>query len=491
MLFKINPNINISGVTNNNIICYTTAHFSHCCSSPSPTAPIGQPNPTLANITASSVYLSWGPPDQPNGIITNYSVHQRSPSLLPSPARHDVGVSFNGNGYATFTPSSPSSFNNELSFRFRTLDCCGIMFYSINTAQTDVLAVELRNGIPWFIFDAGSGPGAIKPEGDTKFNDGSWHTMTVSQSGSTGTISVDNLYMGSGNSLGTSSVVGYAVHYVGGIPSDAPLQTLNGDLNPSATLSGGAYAGCLFDVVFNGEAFDFTSDFPGVGVPGQGCPVDLVTTAQLLGGGYFSLEANTITGNRFNISFRFRTTHSDGLLFFMYANDDTALGIELSDSNLHVVLSGIHEYTMVGELLCDGEWHSVMIAQDVQMLSLSVNDEISDVYVLPSSSISFSSRIFFGGVPLDSTAFDLAQDAGLNTYAPFSGCIRMPEPLLYVASQPVAGYVAASELVNFDGCGDTPGTSCTAPWTEIDTEMDRSITNSGLTPFSGIYTTSE
>ena len=459
-----------------------------CVSSSTTSAPTGQSAPVLSNISATSIDFSWEAPEQPNGNITTYIVHRRTPSLLPIPAHNDVGVSFTGNGYATFVPLNPSNFTNVLSFQFRTLDCCGIIFYSINTAQSDMIAVELRNGVPWFVFDAGSGPGAVKPEGNTTFNDGSWHTLTASQTGNTGTITVDSLYTGSGNSSGTRTVVAYNTFYVGGIPSDAPLQTVNGDSNPLAALSGLRFSGCLHDVTFNGVMLDFSSGFPGVGIPGQGCPVDLVTTAQLLGGGYFSLEESSITGNNFNISFQFRTTHSDGLLLFMYGNDGSLFGIELLNSHIHLVLSNVTDDRLTTmERLCNGEWHRITLFQEGQQLSFSV-DGTSREFNLPHSSIVFSSRIFFGGVPLDLNAFDLVQNAGLNAYTPFSGCIRMPNPLLYVAGQPILERITESELVNFDGCGNAPGESCMQPWSEMDAMSQRSFSDTDLHPFSGITT---
>ena len=350
-----------------------------------------------------------------------------------------------------------------------------------------MLAVELRDGVPWFIFDAGTGPGAIRPDGGAQFNDGSWHTLRVVQSGSSSSITVDGMHSGSGVSVGSGSVVGYVVHYVGGIPSDSPRQTTNGHLNPNATLVGSNFAGCLFDVTFNDESFDFSSSAAmGVGSLAQGCPVELTPTAQFLGGGYLALEEDAINGSSFfNTSFRFRTTHADGLLFFMYASDDTALGIELRDSNLHLVLSGVSEVTAsTGQQLCNGEWHSVHIEQEGDRLRYAVN-EVSDVLTLPSSSTVFSSRLFFGGVPGDSVAFQLAQEAGLDTYAPFSGCVRMPNPLLYVDGVPAMGTVVTSELVNFDGCGDAPGPSCVDSWTDVSAGMNRSTNDQGLTPFTG------
>ena len=448
--------------------------------------PTGQSEPTLTNITATSVHLSWEAPSQPNGNISSYFVHRRTPSLLPSPARNDVGVSFTGTGYATFTPSNPSRFDNELVLRFRTLDCCGIIFYTINSAKTDMFAVELRNGIPWLIFDAGSGPGAIKPEGNTTFNDGAWHKLRATQVGSSGTITVDNMYTGSGELLGSNTVISYVVHYVGGLPTDADLETLNGDLNSEAVLSGQTFAGCLFDVAFNDISLDFSTGFPGVGRPDTGCPVDLVTTVQLLGGGYFSLAEDTITENSFNISFQFRTTHSDGLLLFVSGSTGGVMyGIELRDSNLHLVINGTSTTLTTVNPPCNRAWHSITISQTEDSLSLTVNDILQPSFTITDTTAS-SFNIFFGGVPHDSTATTLALDVGLNTDTPFSGCIRFSEHFLYVAGQLITPTIAESELVSFDGCGTTRGTSCAPPWVEIDAETDRSITDTSLIPFSGI-----
>lgn len=413
-------------------------------------------------------------------------MHRRTPSLLPTPARNDVGVSFTGTGYATFTPSNPSRFDNELVLQFRTLDCCGIIFYSINTAKTDMFAIELRDGIPWLIFDAGSGPGAVRPEGNTTFNDGAWHRLRVTQVGSAGTITVDNMYTGSGQLLGSNTVIAYVVHYVGGLPSDADLQTLNGNLNSEAVLSGHTFAGCLYNVAFNDIIFDFSTGFPGVGRPDNGCPVDLVTTVQLLGGGYFSLAEDTITGNSFNTSFQFRTTHSDGLLLFVSSSTgDVMYGIELHNSNLHLVMNGISTILTTVDPPCNREWHSITISQTEDSLSLTLDDILQQSFTFTDTTTSFF-RIFFGGVPYNSIASALALDVGLNTDTPFSGCIRFSEHFFYLAGQPITPTIAESELVNFDGCGTAPGTSCISAWVEIDAGTDRSITDTFLTPFSGI-----
>ena len=123
----------------------------------------------------------------------------------------------------------------------------GILLYFINSAQTDLLAIELRGGVPWFIFDAGSGPGAVRPEGDMTFDDGLWHEIVAVQEGRVGTITVDGVYTGSGLSFGSSQVVSSNQDlYVGGIPVSVPRMTLFGDVNPNATLMGRNFAGAFF-----------------------------------------------------------------------------------------------------------------------------------------------------------------------------------------------------------------------------------------------------
>ena len=449
------------------------------------TAPTGQPHPTFANITATSVHLNWEPPSQPNGIISGYTVHRRTPSLLPSPAHNDVGVSFTGNGYATFTPSNPSSFENQLSLRFRTLGCCGVLFYAINAAETDIFAVELRSGIPWLIFDAGSGPGAVRPDGDTRFDDGKWHILTVTQRGNTGTVTVDSTHTGSGQSEGLSTVIGYVTHHVGGLPQDATLQTLNAELDSPAILSGQSFAGCLFDAVFNEVELDFSVGFPGVGSPAQGCPVDLLPTIKLIGGGYFTLVEDIVTGSSFNISFQFRTTHSDGLVFFMSANGEARFGIELRDSDLCYILADME--VIVAGTPCDGEWHSVVIYQNGTQLLITVDEILTESYNIPDERLEISSsRIYFGGVPRDSSDLLTAQAAGLNTESPFSGCLKLSEPFLYVSGQPALGTIAESELVNFDGCGNSVDSECVPSWHELDAGAETSLNDTYLTSFSGI-----
>ncbi|KAL5457688.1 hypothetical protein EMCRGX_G034974 [Ephydatia muelleri] len=53
---------------------------------------------------------------------------------------------------------------------------CGILFHQINSVVTDFLGVKLHGGLPWLIFDVGSGPAVVVSNSTRTFNDGQWHT---------------------------------------------------------------------------------------------------------------------------------------------------------------------------------------------------------------------------------------------------------------------------------------------------------------------------
>ncbi|KAL5505747.1 hypothetical protein EMCRGX_G007238 [Ephydatia muelleri] len=57
--------------------------------------------------------------------------------------------------------------------QFYTYNSSGILFYQINS---DFLGVKLHGGLPWLIFDVGSGPVVVGSNSTRTFNDGQWHT---------------------------------------------------------------------------------------------------------------------------------------------------------------------------------------------------------------------------------------------------------------------------------------------------------------------------
>lgn len=453
-------------------------------------------------VTESSVSLSWAPPTSPNGVISSYSVRRRSPSSIPSPLLRDVGVAFDGTVIQQFagTEHRLGGAGNQISLSFRTLSDTGTILYYINQPGTDFIAIELRNGTPWFFFDAGTGPAVIRPDlggADVRFDDGDWHSISASHSRRQGSIIVDGLYSGSGQSVGLDEVITSSqTLYVGGIPDHIPRSTQAGLTSSDTTLLGHAFAGCMFGVTLNGQVLDFSSstsvgeaitDLPG-------CPVNLERGYYHVGGGYRSLASNAITSSRFSLTFDFRTTHSDGLLFFAHSSDGLAVGVDIRNSSLYLVLhdnsSTLRQQIASGDA-CSGHWNTILLDQSFSEVFLSVNSTGSSLF-LSSSSVVFSSSLFFGGVPSSSAAYQVAMAAGMNVRVPFSGCIRDRFPGLLVNGVPVAPenlQLSTSRLVKFDGCYRSgvldPSTCVQSFSTSQLAGTSVTFNDTSLNPFSG------
>eukprot|EP00731_Ephydatia_muelleri_P001261 Em0001g1261a len=68
--------------------------------------------------------------------------------------------------------------------QFHTYNPSGILFYQINSVMTDFLGVKLHGGLPWLIFDVGSGPAVV----------GSNSTRTLNDASNTFYVTVDTVH---------------------------------------------------------------------------------------------------------------------------------------------------------------------------------------------------------------------------------------------------------------------------------------------------------
>ena len=449
------------------------------------TAPVGQPDPSVVNVTSTSVSLMWAEPARPNGLITDYSVQRRRSSTTP--LEYDVGVAFDGNGIASFASriANLGGFTNEIRLTFRTLRPEGILLYYINQAGSDLLAIELRDGLPYFVFDAGSGSGVAVPavEAGTTFNDGEWHSVVASLTGQAGSILVDGTYMGSGMSPGSDRVISssQALH-IGGIPSSSPVSTIVG----GATLGRNRFAGCLFGVTLNGETLNMSRSDPSEGVElVDGCPVDVGAGWRLRGSGYLALEAGLITGPDFSLTFDLHTSDSDGLVFFVHSADSaSALGMEMRDSTLFIVAhSNDTREVSVGSphSACSTEYLSVTLTVSGTEVTVSVSGGGVVAVADPWLPVVLSSSIYFGGIPRGSPSYNLAAQIGLNVDTPLSGCVRLVE--LVTGGVSVGVRVSDSSQVAFDGCGPRRS-GCVSP-AEFSLGTTMSFTDSPLESFTG------
>eukprot|EP00731_Ephydatia_muelleri_P039083 Em1088g2a len=118
----------------------------------------GPRSPLILNTNSSSMSLQWNAPLQPNYVITAYTLHHRVPSLK---SQSDM-----------WGPPSTTTV------QFHTYNPSGILFHQINSVGTDFLGVKLHGGLPWLIFDVGSGPAVVVSNSTRTFNDGQWHTVS-------------------------------------------------------------------------------------------------------------------------------------------------------------------------------------------------------------------------------------------------------------------------------------------------------------------------
>ncbi|KAL5481631.1 hypothetical protein EMCRGX_G021830 [Ephydatia muelleri] len=115
----------------------------------------GPSSPLILNTNSSSMSLQWNAPLQPDYVITAYTLHHRVPSLKSQSEM--------------WAPPSMATV------QFHTYNPSSILFY-LNSVMTDFLGVKLHSGLPWLIFDVGSGPAVVGSNSTRTFNDGQWHT---------------------------------------------------------------------------------------------------------------------------------------------------------------------------------------------------------------------------------------------------------------------------------------------------------------------------
>ncbi|KAL5487425.1 hypothetical protein EMCRGX_G020020 [Ephydatia muelleri] len=138
----------------------------------------GPSSPLILNTNFSSMSLQWNAPLQPEYVITAYTLHHRVPSLKSQSEM--------------WGPPSMATV------QFHTYNPSSILFHQINSVVTDFLGVKLHGGLPWLIFDVGSGPAVVVSNSTRTFNDGQWHTGYVvlfEQASNTFYVTVDTVHM--------------------------------------------------------------------------------------------------------------------------------------------------------------------------------------------------------------------------------------------------------------------------------------------------------
>ena len=430
------------------------------------TAPEQQGPPSVLSVDSSTVYLRWPQPQIPNGPIPpSYNLSRAYSALHFPPPVVSEGVHYPGLGFYKF----PSDFvragaRNDIQFWFRTQYASGLLlFLASDGSQTDMLAVQLKDGKPWLIFDCQDGPAAFTINQPVRFDDGEWHLLKVLRVSRRGTLKVDG-YQASQDSPGAATVISANTGvYIGGLPSS--FKILRTDTGNSK-IDKINFIGCIRGVTSEQAAsvskqLDWTSALEAVSVEPQrnGCPErDNKRALFLRGGGYVAMDsyvADIFTNNIFSFTLKFRTQLSSGLLLFMHGSTTTFF-IQFSENRVETkyVTSSVQDnvtvYSPYGEI-CDGQWHNMTLTNFNNRLTVFLDGKTEVGTGI--TNLNIQSSIFIGGVPWGSSTETVAQQAGATVELSFGGCIivqSLAKEIDYIT------VVNAMHNADLDGCRPAP-----------------------------------
>ena len=421
------------------------------------TAPEGQASPQVLSVDQTTVFLKWSQPQTPNGPLPpSYNLSRAFSALHFPPPLVTDGVHFPGFGFYKF----PSNFvrqgaTNDIEFWFRTQYAHGlILFLASDGSQTDMLAVQMRDGKPWLIFDCQDGAAAFTISQSVRFDDGQWHHVKVARQSRRGTLTVDS-YSRSQDSPGTATVISTNTGvYIGGLPSSFTIQ--RPDTGNSQILRVN-FIGCLRGITSESKTLDWTTalEADGVEPPRNGCPVrDNIKAVFLRGGGYIAIDKQStdiLQSNIFNFELKFRTQLYSGLLLFAHGPTST-FAIQYSGNQVETKYSttSIQGSNFVRPLsgeICDGKWHNLTVTNFPGRLAIILDG--NNVVGSGITGLQIQSSVYLGGVPWGSETETVARQAGVNVDSSFGGCVKVLSQLLEIDYQ---RGITAMYNADLDGC---------------------------------------
>lgn len=447
--------------TCNSIGC--TQHSYKASATTLETVPIGQRVPSGAFNSSHSIRLTWKTPLYINGPGSSigYVVERRLPSFSYPPPDVTRGVHFPFFGFYKFSPGlMPDSATTVIEFYFKTRYLGGLIFFAASEQQEDMVAVELRDGLPWFIFDTESGAVAFPVQSNVKFNDNHWHHVLVTRHKRDGKIVVDGKYFRMESIVGDKSIIGQIRSvFIGGLPKD--FKIIRKD-DGKAKLKQMHFIGCLRDFKLKSTALDFKSaiDKSPLSPIHDHCPALFVDGIFFKGGGYIVLKENVFrAGPTFTIKFRLKTTGTRSLIF-LSKTSTTFLAAYIMDRKLTLQYktakgNGIQTGRLQG--LCDGVWHDIIIRSSGYEIIVYIDEKVDLMLRLPDDLS--TSVTYLGGIPL---GVDKMGD--INIRKSLHGCLQN---LVIGTTVYFPHVVDFYHNIGFDGCPTKSISSCSSEPTDV------------------------
>ncbi|KAG1696659.1 Laminin subunit alpha [Nymphon striatum] len=165
-------------------------------------------------------------------------------------------------GYVAMPNKDIKSFL-QLSFKFKTVEPSGLLFYTANHDQSSSFAVSLLDGSVVVRSRPG---GEVQTSTDTLYNDSEWHYIMITKAEKKLRIDVNDFSFVVQELSEAAAIENTTPLYFGGVPADY-------EINLSTAASVKSYVGCLGDATVNGKFQNFadTLDRPGASL--ASCPL--------------------------------------------------------------------------------------------------------------------------------------------------------------------------------------------------------------------------
>ncbi|XP_051908452.1 laminin subunit alpha-2 isoform X2 [Hippocampus zosterae] len=348
-----------------------------------------------------------------------------------------VSVSSGGDCLRSYRPDIRKGRYNTIILHVKTTTPDNLLFYLGSAKYVDFLALEMRKGKVYFLWDVGSGVGRVEYPHLT-IHDGNWHRIEASRNGLNGTILVYPLegpragFVPSPNSA--NSPVTYTILdvdqnaylFVGGIL---------GTIKKADAVRTTTFAGCMGETFLDGKPIglwnyrDRQGDCKGCVVSPQASNGE--GTVQLDGEGYAAVARPTRWNpNVSSVTFKFRTFASDALLMYL-ATDDMKdfMSLELAGGKVKMNFdlgSGVGS-VISAHRQNDGRWKSLTMSRNKKQATVSIVDidssaeeKIGATSLGTATGLNLKEKqsIYFGGLP---TIGNYRAEVMLKRYV---GCLR-------------------------------------------------------------------
>lgn len=358
-----------------------------------------EPVPTPA-VPAPTPFLTHGP-----------CAAESEPALLIGSKQ--FGLSRNSHIAIAF---DDTKVKNRLTIEFevRTEAESGLLFYMARINHADFATVQLKNGLPYFSYDLGSGDtSTVIP---TKINDGQWHKIKIMRVKQEGTIYVDDASNRTVSPKKADILDVVGMLYVGGLPINYTTRRI-GPVTYSID-------GCVRNLHMAEAPADLEQ--PASSYRVGTCFANAQKGTYFDGTGFAKAVDGFKVGLDLLVEFEFRTTRTTGVLLGISSQKMDGMGIEMIDEKLMFhVDNGAGRFTAIYDAgipghLCDGQWHKVTANKIKYRIELTVDGNQVEAQSPNQASTSADTNdpVFVGGFPNGLNQF------GLTTNIPFRGCIR-------------------------------------------------------------------